>query len=115
MSTLTDSKKMLTRRAVIFGAANVAAMSVVMGRLYYLQFVHAEEYRNLSEGNRVKLQLIAPVRGLLLDRKGVELAANKQNFRLFLDTESLSNGRESLKKLAALLYISEERIAQVLA
>ena len=71
------------RSAVIFGVANVTAVSVLLGRLYYLQFIRADEYRTLAEGNRVKLQLIAPVRGLLLDKAGVPLANNQKNFRLF--------------------------------
>ncbi len=111
----SDAKKMLTRRAVIFGAANIAAMSVVLGRLSYLQFIRADEYKNLAEGNRIKLQLIAPVRGLLLDRHGAEFASNKKNFRLFLDTETGTTGRNSLKQLARLLEISNERIEQILA
>lgn len=114
MSNIIDSKKMLNRRAFIFGAANISAMSVVLGRLYYLQFIHADEYKTLAEGNRIKLQLIAPVRGLILDRNNIPFARNKKNFRLFLDTETSINRKEVLHKLAGLLEISQERIEQVL-
>jgi penicillin-binding protein 2 len=109
------SKQLLTRRAVVFGAANVAAMGVILGRLGYLQFVRAEEYTTLAEGNRVKLQLLAPVRGLLLDCKGVKLADNQKNFRLFLDTEMTKDARDALKSLAGVIAISDERMAQVLS
>ncbi len=113
MNNIIDSKKLLTRRAFIFGGASVAAMSVVVGRLYYLQFVRAEEYKTLAEGNRIKIQLIAPVRGLLLDRNGVALASNQRNFRLFLDTETLRNPRSSLEALASVMTITEEKINDI--
>ena len=108
------SKGLFTRRAVIFGAANAAAMSVLLGRLYYLQFKRAEEYKTLAEGNRVKISLIAPVRGLLLDRNGVPLANNQKNYRLFLDPENAGDPAESLNSLASVIKITPERIAQVL-
>lgn len=114
ISNALDSKKLLTRRAFIFGGANAAAMSVVLGRLYFLQFIKADEYRNLSEGNRVRLQLIAPIRGLLLDRNGAEMASNHNNFRLFLDTEAGVAGRKSLKELSKLMAIGDERIEEVI-
>src|SRR6185369_4839614 len=62
---------------------------------------------------RIKLQLIAPFRGLLLDRNGAPLTENKKNFRLFLDTESGKIGIKSMKSLSHLLDISDEKIAQL--
>ncbi len=103
-----------TRRAVIFGAANVAAVSVLLGRLYYLQFQRGDIYKNLSEGNRVKLQLIAPVRGILLDRYGEVLADNQKNFRLYLDTEINRKPEKVLQSLAEILDLSPERIREII-
>jgi penicillin-binding protein 2 len=111
--TLTP-KRLFTRRAVIFGAANVAAMSVLLGRLYYLQFLRAEEYKTLAEGNRVKLSLIAPVRGLILDRKGVPLANNQKNFRLFLDPQTAGDPADALRSLSSVIAITDDRIEEVL-
>lgn len=114
MSKLETSKRLFTRRTVVFGAAGIGAMGVLVGRLYYLQFLRAEEYKTLAEGNRVKLSLIAPVRGLLLDRKGLPLASNQKNFRLFLDPQTASDPAEVLKSLSTVIKLSDDRIAQVL-
>jgi len=111
--TLTP-KQLLTRRTVVFGAANLLAMGTLLGRLYYLQFMRAERYTTLAEGNRVKLQLLSPVRGLLLDRNSVPLANNQKNFRLFLDTEATKDPHKALTALANVLPIGEEKMAQVL-
>ena len=110
----TVAQRTFTRRSVVFGVANAMGMSVLLGRLYYLQFKRADEFRTMAEGNRVKLSLIAPVRGLLLDRHGVALANNQKNFRLFLDTEMDSDPADSLKSLASVISITPERIEQVL-
>lgn len=104
----------LTRRAVIFGGANIAAFSVLLGRLYYLQFLRGETYKNLSEGNRVKLQLLAPVRGILLDRYGETLAENQKNFRLYLDTETTKNPERAIRGIAKIMNLEEERIGEIL-
>src|SRR5262249_37408517 len=114
MAKLQTPKRLFTRRAVVFGAANVAAMSVLLGRLYYLQFVRAQEYKTLAEGNRVKLSLVAPVRGLILDRRGETLANNQKNFRLFLDPELAGDPEEALKSLAALIPVEDAHIGKVL-
>ena len=110
----TGPKRLFTRRAIVFGAANAAAMSVLLGRLYYLQFQRAEEYKTLAEGNRVKISLIAPVRGVIVDRKGVALANNQKNYRLFLDPETAGDPADALNSLASVIKIAPERIAQVL-
>jgi penicillin-binding protein 2 len=115
MNHSTTFKQLLTRRAFIFGVANVATMSVLLGRLYYLQFFRAEEYKTLAEGNRMKLLLMAPVRGMLLDRNGIPLANNQKNFRLFLDMDMAKNAKSALNALASVLTISDERIAQILS
>lgn len=114
MTEAQTPKRQFTRRAFVFGTANVMAMSVLLGRLYYLQFMRAEEYKNLAEGNRVKISLIAPVRGLIVDRKGVALANNQKNFRLFLDPETAGDPAEVLKSLASVIAVTDDRMEEVL-
>jgi penicillin-binding protein 2 len=71
-----------TRRAAILAGGKLALMSLLGGRLYYLQVVDADQYRVLAEENRINLRLLAPPRGRILDRFGAELAVNRQNSRL---------------------------------
>src|SRR4051812_24845057 len=80
-----EKQRILTRRAVIFGGVQMAAFTALASRLYYLQFIKADQYATLSENNRIKLQLISPERGNILDRHGVPMATNEKNYRLFID------------------------------
>lgn len=108
-----EKQRVFTRRALVFGGVQLAAFSALAGRLYYLQFVKAQEYATLSENNRIKLQLVAPERGQILDRTGAVMASNEENYRLFLDYSGLT--RESFKaaveRLNALLPLPEKKLA----
>src|SRR5258708_6983275 len=85
-----EKQRVFTRRAVIFTGLQAAAFTALAGRLCYLQFIRADEYATLSENNRIKLQLIEPERGNILDRFGAPMATNEKNYRLFIDYSSLT-------------------------
>jgi penicillin-binding protein 2 len=106
-----EKQRILTRRALIFGGIQVAAFSTLAGRLFYLQFLRASEYATLSENNRIKLQLIAPERGIIQDRWGVPMAVNEKNYRLFIDYSTISQQtfRATLEKLHSLVPLNEKK------
>ena len=68
-----ELQKLVSRRAVVFGGVQAAAGFALLARLYYLQFIHGAEFKMLAEGNRAKLQLLIPPRGIITDRYGVAL------------------------------------------
>jgi len=106
-----EKQRIFTRRAVIFGGVQLAAFSALAGRLAYLQFFKADEYATLSENNRIKLMLVAPERGQILDRFGVPMAVNENNYRLFMDYSSLAQPvfRATVEKLQALLPLGDKK------
>lgn len=110
-----EKQRILTRRALIFGGLQVAAFSTLAGRLFYLQFMRANEYQTLSENNRIKLQLIAPERGVIQDRYGVPMAINEKNYRLFIDYSTISQQtfRTTLEKLHTLISLPEKKMKQL--
>ncbi len=108
-----DMQRMISRRALIFGSVQAAAGAALLSRLFYLQFVHGAEFKDLAEGNRAKLQLIIPPRGIITDRFGVELAANHINYRLVLDADNRGKARETLTQLVPMLNLSEREVKQV--
>lgn len=109
-----DSLPAMTRRSLLLGGIGFLSLGALASRLYYLQFVHAEKYRTLAEGNRVKLQIIAPERGLILDYTGRPLAENRDNFRLFLDMEKNPDPRATLENLRQWIAVSDRRYQSVL-
>lgn len=108
-----DPEKQLTRRTFLIAGIQVAAGMSLIGRLYYLQFVKSEEYRTLAEGNRIKIQLIAPARGDILDRGGMPLADNEVNYRLFIEREHRKQAQQSFSVAKTLIELGAENQAEI--
>ncbi len=82
-----ERQKLFARRTVMLVGGKLALVSMLAGRMYYLQVVKAEQYKMLADENRISLRLLAPPRGRIIDRFGVPLADNKQNYRVMLVSE----------------------------
>jgi len=63
------------RRFIAFGVAILVAFTALTARLYDLQIVRGDYYRNLSEQNRILRLPVAAERGGIVDRKGYVLCA----------------------------------------
>ena len=99
--------KSFTRRAIILAGGQLALFGVLAGRLYYLQVIDADQYKMLSEENRINLVLLPPPRGRVLDRFGVQLAGNRQNYRALLVPEQTGDVGETLSRLGELVPIGD--------
>ncbi|MCR9214541.1 MAG: penicillin-binding protein 2 [Proteobacteria bacterium] len=95
-----EKAKVFSRRSLMLGGAQAALMSVLAGRLYYLQVLHSDEYTMLADENRMNIQLLAPLRGRVVDRFGVEIASNRHNYRVILIPEQTSSVEKTLDALA---------------
>lgn len=105
-----------SRRAALIMGAQVVAMGGLGARLYYLQVVESDRYAMLAEENRINFRLIAPPRGVIVDRNGDSLAVNVQNYRVVLVPEQAENAggvSAVLNKLAALIDLDDHSIARV--
>jgi len=92
LPTAGNRYKTFTRRAALVGGGQALLMSVLAGRLYYLQVTRADQYRTLADENRISHRLLPPTRGRILDRTAIELANNQQNFRVLLIPEHATGG-----------------------
>jgi penicillin-binding protein 2 len=106
-TSTTDRSKAITRRAVTLGSMKAALFVVLAGRMYYLQVIEGEQYHMLAEQNRINIRLLAPPRGLIRDRFGVEMATNRQNLRVVLIPEQADDVNTTLDGLAKLVPLSE--------
>ncbi len=104
-----------TRRTLLVSGGMSAVFAVLGGRLYQLQILQGEQFRTRSEENRVSERLVAPPRGRIFDRFGVELANNRRNFRLLLIAEQLSGSAEAaLDTIGRIIYLSDRQRVRVL-
>jgi penicillin-binding protein 2 len=111
----SERARLFTRRALMIGGAQAALFSVLAGRIYYLQIVEGHRYRTLAEENRVNLRLIPPRRGVIIDRIGVPMAVNQQNYHLVLLPEQVDNLPKLIDKIGTIIDLSDsdrKRIAR---
>ncbi|WP_419901228.1 penicillin-binding protein 2 [Kiloniella sp.] len=109
-----DRHKGFTRRVLMLTCGKAALLSALVGRMYYLQVVEAEKYTTLAEDNRINLRLLPPRRGKILDRFGLELANNQQNFRVVVVREQTPDLTVTLDALSKLIHLSEHDYKRIL-
>lgn len=103
-----------TRRAFFIGAIQGGLLAVLGGRLAWLQVHEGQRYRMLSDKNRINLRLLAPSRGQIVDRFGVPLAVNNQNFRVLVIPEQVDAIEPALRRLQTIIGIEDRDIRRVL-
>ncbi|HXL99406.1 MAG TPA: penicillin-binding transpeptidase domain-containing protein, partial [Rhizomicrobium sp.] len=108
-----------TRRTLIMTGGMTAVMATLAGRLYQLQILDGDEYMTRAKDNSVSQRLIAPLRGRIVDRFGVELANNRQNYRVLLVPEQATQGVEAalgtIGRIIALTPHDRDRIRHDIA
>lgn len=98
-----------TRRSAILSLGSVGIFAGLTARMYVLQVLQKEQFWELAEENRVNRHLLPPLRGRILDRFGVELATNRQNFQVLLIPERTNDVDLTLDKVSLIVPLSEDR------
>jgi penicillin-binding protein 2 len=68
--------------------------------MWYLQIIQGDELRQRSHNNRIRLQEIAPLRGLILDRDGDILVDNQASFDISIIPETAKDVKGVMRKLS---------------
>lgn len=103
-----------TRRSLGLTGGMAAVFAILSGRLYQLQILNGDAYKVEAEDNRVNQRLIAPPRGRILDRFGVELANNRRNYRVLLVAEQATEGvGAALNAIGQVIQLSDAQKKRV--
>ena len=106
---IKETAKIINRRIFVLGGAMMAFSTALAYRMHFLQVKEASKFRMLADENRINIRLILPARGKIFDRNGILLAGNKQNFRVSLIKDEITNLEEVLENLQKILKFSNER------
>lgn len=96
-----------TRRALLLMAVQTGALGVLGRRLYDLQIRDGNHFAELADRNRRSKRLLAPPRGLIVDRYGVVVAANRTNWRALLLPEETTDVDNTIERFATLVPLDE--------
>ena len=70
------------RRSILIGASQLILVGFLIRQIRQIQLNEAEKYRLLAEENRIDVEILPPLRGVIFDNKGIILAKNKENYRI---------------------------------
>jgi penicillin-binding protein 2 len=99
-------RRTFARTAIIL----LCLFGVLFLRLWFLQLVQGEEMQQRSEHNRIRLQDLPPWRGMILDRQGHVLVANRPSYELVVVLEDVGNIPLLAGRLARLLRLDPQQL-----
>jgi penicillin-binding protein 2 len=96
----------------VWCALGLAALAifVLLVRLWYLQIVKGDYFRDRSENNRLRTVYIPSPRGLILDGRGEVLARNRPSFNVDFVVEDSRYPKETVGELAKLTGVSPQEL-----
>jgi len=109
LSPIKDHNKernLFIGRAILVSVVLFFLLSLVVARLIQLQVFNHELFTEKSQGNRIRIQAVAPIRGLIFDRNGEVLAENLPAYQLELIPEQVVNIRDTLEGLSIIGLIN---------
>ncbi|HVJ30138.1 MAG TPA: penicillin-binding protein 2, partial [Gammaproteobacteria bacterium] len=95
-------QRLFLSRVIAAGIIVLLLSGVLVTRLVQLQIWNYERFIELSQGNRYRIDPVAPTRGIIYDRNGVVIADNRPNWELVATGEQIDNLDRTLRSLEAL-------------
>ena len=105
-----SERRLFLARVILAAVISIVLLGVVVARLVQLQVVDHELFAEKSQGNRVRIEPVPPIRGLVFDRKGRVIAENLPAYQLELIPEQVHDIDDTLNRLAAINLIDFEDI-----
>ncbi len=105
-----SERRLFIGRVVFASIFSFVLLGLVIARLVQLQVFDHELFTEKSQGNRVRISAVAPIRGLVFDRKGRVIAENLPAYQLELVPEQVEDIDDTLTRLAQLNLIDADDI-----
>lgn len=88
-----------------------AVFLLLILRLWHLQILNQEDYRSMSENNRLRFVPVAASRGAILDRNGKVLVSNRPSFSLAVIPQEVKDKEALLTELSSLLSLDRAEMS----
>lgn len=114
MAIIKNKRKGIYRRANLLVLSQLVGFGFLTARLFNLQIQQKERFGKLADQNRIKTQLIPPLRGIIKDSNGEIIAGSRQLFRVFLTKTTQKNFISNLQKLRSLIDINDKKYRYII-
>ena len=108
-----QTKRAAAHRALVFGIVILLLFLALAARLWYLQIARGDDFREDAAANQHRRIPLRAPRGVIVDRHGVLLAANRPRLALYA-TPDVAKNQVVLGRLAALLRMTPDEIEQTI-
>lgn len=99
-------------RAKIFILLTALILALVVVRLFWMQVVNRPGFIKAAAANRIRAEVVEPVRGGIFDKKGRLLVENRPSYTVYAHPWIVKNNKEILVRLSELLEVDEEVIGK---
>ncbi len=110
----TEKLNIVSRRSFILTAGKLALLGTLGARLYHLQVRDGSVYRDLAEGNRIRVIPVLPRRGVIKDRTGTVLAEGLPRYQLMFAPTKDMDKKQAFMKIAKVLNYPKDKIDEAL-
>jgi penicillin-binding protein 2 len=105
-----SERRLFIGRVILASIFSFILLGLVIARLIQLQVFDHELFAAKSQGNRVRIEAVPPIRGLVYDRKGRVIAENLPAYQLELIPEQVDDIDDTLNRLADIDLIERDDI-----
>jgi len=107
----TSREYAIVRARLIASALLIAGLlATLVYRYYDLQVRHYAQYLTQSDNNRIRIQTVAPRRGLITDQKGRLLATNIPSYRLSVVIEEVASLDQLLQDIGSVVELAADDV-----
>ena len=113
LDSLRDTRRewMINRSRLIAALLGISLLlTILVYRYYSLQIVQHDDFLTQSDRNRIRVEVIPPTRGQIVDRKGRLLAANKPTFVIGVVRERSEDPAALIQTLAERLALTDREL-----
>lgn len=101
-------------RIFLLGLGLALLGMAIGGRFFYLQVVRGSEFRELATREYEKLCPVSPVRGMILDRQGLELAISTRTSSVAARPIQIRHAGRLSRELAPILGFQPQELKEIL-
>ena len=101
------------KRVIIVLIIQLFLILLLISRLFFLQIINFYDFKNKSENNRIKIDIIPPLRGNILDRNENKLTDNRNSYELILYKNNDFDEKQFIKDISSILDLNEERVNRI--
>ncbi len=98
------------QRILVISFVVGAIFFILLLRLWHLQILSADDYRSMSENNRLRFVPVAASRGAIMDRNGKVLVSNRPSFSLAVVPQEVKDKDNLLDRLSSLLGLDRTEL-----